>query len=105
MLVCSAVITTGSDFGAFGVRTSRAMLVAITPSRNMYLKSDRTAASLRRMLTAVSFCAYKCPSHSRIASRSISSTATFSLDREVIQELVEIRRVIAQRVRGSVGAF
>ena len=67
-------MTTGSDLGALGVRTNRATLVETTPSRVRNLNNERTEASLRRMLTAVNRCSYRYPSHSRIASASISST-------------------------------
>ena len=42
-------MTSGSFFGRFGVRTSRATLIGTTPSRSMNRKRPRTAASLRRM--------------------------------------------------------
>ena len=54
VFACSAVITSGSFFGAFGVRTRRATLSGTTPSRSMKRNSPRTAASLRRMVTAAS---------------------------------------------------
>ena len=74
------------------------------PSRSRNLKNDRTAASFRRMLTAVSRCSYKCPSHSRMASASISLHRWLRLagDGEINEKLIQIRRVIPHRVLGSV---
>src|ERR1017187_4964469 len=65
---CSAVITSGKLWGALGVRTRRAGFMGIRPSRERKRNSERTAASLRRMDTALSCRLYRSASHSRISS-------------------------------------
>jgi hypothetical protein len=69
---CSAVITSGSFLGAFGVRTSLAALTSITRSRSRKRNRLRTAASLRRMLSASRRLVYIFIIHSRRMSRSMA---------------------------------
>src|SRR5262245_20487196 len=59
-------MTCGSRSGALGMRTRRAGFISRMPSRARNRKKARSAASLRRMETAVSLCWYRLPSHSRL---------------------------------------
>ena len=74
-LVCSALGTMGTRLGAFGVRTRRATLVAIVPSRARKRNSERTTASFRRVETGSKPRSYSDPSHSRRSSAVIEAGA------------------------------
>src|SRR5271157_1157382 len=79
VLTCSGVITSGSFWGALGVRTNRAKLTVTVPSRSRNLKRPRTAASLRRMVTAVFGRLYSHSIHSRRIRTSMACASGGSL--------------------------
>ena len=106
VLVCSAVGTTGTRCGAFGVLTSRATFVGTVPSRSMNWNNERTAASLRRIVTTLSGMVVQ-PAEPFAQLDRIDLRAARRLParrREIFDELLQVRGVVAQRVRRSVFA-